>query len=52
MGKRGHKWEDNIKVVLQYDGIYLGVLSCCQQVTFCKHGNEPVDMVKTLGISF
>jgi len=58
--KGGDQWENvaiNGRIILKWFFsmlVYIGLFHLAEykQVTTCKHGNEPDDMVKTLGTSF
>jgi len=58
--KGGDQWENvviNGRIILKWFCNKVGHIGLFheaeyQQVTSCKHGNEPVDMMKTLGIPF
>jgi len=57
--KGGDQWENvtiNGRIILKWFCNMVGHIGLFHQTEYqhvtCKHGNEPVDMVKTLGISF
>jgi hypothetical protein len=57
--KGGDKWENvalNGGIILKWFSSVVGCIGLFhlgdKQVTSCKHGKQPVDIVKTLGISF